>query len=98
MKAMLGIAAATLLLSSCASTVPATSGASYAAASGRSYLCWKDRLAEEGGMLACNWEGNRSDACRMENMTRIARASVTSGPENGGRCDNGQWLVRVTTK
>jgi hypothetical protein len=62
------------------------------------YYCWKDTLNTRGDALACNWETNRTDACRLRNTRTLAKDTIASGPVDAGRCDNGQWLVKVTTR
>lgn len=62
------------------------------------YYCWKDTLGTRADTLVCNWETNRMDACRMRTSSTLARDTIASGPVDAGRCDNGQWLVKVTTR
>jgi hypothetical protein len=84
-----------LLVPGCASvdkTAAANGGGS------GTYYCWKDRLATDGDSLTCNWEKSKSDACRSTYNTPLGKGSVASGPEGSSRCENGQWLVKVTTK
>jgi hypothetical protein len=94
------LAAAALLLSACASVDTSLNGAPRMAAAGSSgtYYCWKERLATEGGNLVCNWEASATDACRSNGVVSIAKDNVASGPANSRRCENGQWLVTVSTK
>ena len=82
------------LLAACASVETAV----VSTGGGPTRLCWKDSLIDDGKSLSCNWETSKSEACRSTNRTLLPKESVASGPENAGRCDNGQWLVRVTTK
>jgi hypothetical protein len=100
MKPTLALAASFLLLASCATLETSVTAAprSLAAASGSTYYCWKDRLATEGDNLVCNWEASASDACLSTGVVSIANHNVARGPENTRRCENGQWLVVVTTK
>jgi hypothetical protein len=64
-----------------------------------SYYCWKDRLNTVGDALACNWQSSVGEACRATAFsTTLSKGSVAAGPEDAGRCANGQWLVQVTTK
>lgn len=88
-----------LLLWGCASVGGGGGGGDGAEAPRAStYYCWKDTLNNRGDTLACNWESNRMDACRLKNHSTLARDAIASGPEDAGRCDNGQWLVKVTTR
>ena len=86
-----------LFLWGCASidTAPSDRGA---LPGGATYYCWKDTLGTRGDALACNWETSKMDACRMRNNSTLARDAIASGPVDAGRCDNGQWLVKVTTR
>ncbi len=93
MKTMLCLAAIPAL-AACASVETATT----AAGDGAAQYCWKDSLIDDGRNLTCNWVANRSDACEATNRRALARSAVASGPEAAGRCNNGQWLLRVTTK
>jgi hypothetical protein len=99
MKKLLCIAVVPLVLSACASTPG--DGASVAAArpaAGGTQFCWKEKLATEGDTLVCNWQASSADACKSTNSSALSRASVVSGPIDARRCENGQWLVQVTTR
>ena len=86
-----------LFLWACASVgADASSGAASPGAG--TYYCWKDTLNTRADGLACNWESNRMDACRMRNNSTLSRDTIAAGPVDAGRCDNGQWLVKVTTR
>jgi len=95
MKRLLCLApVAAWLLASCASVQTAvvdTGGSS-------TQYCWKDRLMDDGKSLTCNWVANRADACEATHRSALAKSAVSTGPEAAGRCNNGQWLMRVTTK
>jgi len=91
------ILAAALLLAACASTGRSPATAPTSAAAG-TYYCWKDRLASEGDKLVCNWEASADAACRSDGVVSLSRAAIASGPADSRRCENGQWLVSVTTK
>ena len=95
MKRLLCLApAAAWLLVSCASVETAvvdTAGSS-------TRYCWKDRLMDDGRGLTCNWVASRADACEATMRSTLPRSAVSTGPEAAGRCNNGQWLMRVTTK
>lgn len=98
MKHTLPLAAAAFLLAACASTGGPTPSPRAAAGTGGTYYCWKDRLATEGDNLVCNWEGSVAAACTSTGIVSIARSDVARGPDNARRCENGQWLVMLTTK
>ena len=97
MKKTLALTAALALAACAAVDKPAANGAT-AQASAAAYYCWKDRLSTEGDALMCNWEANASDACRSSGRTPLSKAAIASGPNDVKRCDNGQWLVKVTTR
>lgn len=94
--------AASLLLGACASTETSITGTPRAVAAGgangNTYYCWKEKLDTEGGNLVCNWEATAADACNSTGVMSIAKSSIAKGPDNTRRCENGQWLVVVTTK
>ena len=102
MKMTLALAAYSLaFLVGCAAPSAAINGGTpraVAGGAGSSYYCWKDRLDTEGGNLVCNWEPSAAAACESTGVVSIAKGNVTRGPENTRRCENGQWLVMVTTK
>ena len=98
MKTTLALLAASLLLAACATPEASLTGASRAATGSGTHYCWKERLDADGASLVCNWEASPADACASNAVVSIAKASVTRGPENARRCENGQWLVVVTTK
>jgi hypothetical protein len=101
MKRALRIAALpAFLLAACATPQMSTNGAPAARtdAAAASQYCWKSKLSESGDSYLCNWDGNRKDACRNTYSTPMAKGAVASGPKDAGRCENGEWLVQVTTK
>jgi hypothetical protein len=66
---------------------------------GQAYYCMTSRLSDVDGTLVCNWHDQAKDACYYEpSHVELAKSGVASGPEKAGRCDNGEHLVRVTTK
>ena len=89
-------AAAAALAAGCAGNPPARTAA--ASADKGTLYCWKERLVAEGDSLACNWEASAGDACRSSGLTSIKRSAVASGPRDATLCNNGQWLVAVTTR
>jgi hypothetical protein len=93
-------AASVLILSACAGVQTSQGGAPAATATGGSgtMYCWKRSLEESGGTLLCNWEASTRDACKSIAQVRLAKGSVASGPRDAGRCDNGEWLVAISTK
>jgi hypothetical protein len=95
-KALLSAAASAFVLAACthvpmASVSDSTPSASSAA--GERY-CWKRNLSESGGKLYCNWSPDRSRACERADSTPI-EASRYSEPAAAGRCEDGNYLVRV---
>jgi len=67
------------------------------AASGPSY-CWRERLYDDGSNLVCNWERSPADACNSRAVVSLAKSSVSGSPQTSHRCENGQWLVTVTSR
>ena len=68
------------------------------AAAAGTYYCWKNRLADDGANLVCNWERSVSDACDSYANVALAKSSVSGTPQPSRHCENGQWLVSVTTR
>ena len=94
-KALLFAAVSTLSLAACTSAPMASvSDASPAVASkaGERY-CWKRNLSESGGKLYCNWS-DAARACERADSTAIEVTQYTA-PVAAGRCDDGNYLVRV---
>ena len=88
-----------LALAACASAEKSSNGNGTSVhAKAGTYYCWRERLSTQGETLTCNWEDNASDACRSHYRTPIAKSAIALGPADAKRCDNGQWLVMVTTK
>lgn len=96
MKKLLVLSAA-LALAACATVDRATTVSSAQPAAG-TYYCKKDRLHTEGDKLVCAWASNTNDACNAFNIVTIEKGKLASGPTDDRRCENGQWLVRVTTR
>jgi hypothetical protein len=93
------ILAASLVVAGCAAPgVSLNTTPRAIAGAGNTYYCWKERLSTDGGNLVCNWEASVADACRSNGINSIAKSSVAHGPDNTRRCENGQWLVMLTTR
>jgi hypothetical protein len=90
------VLAATLALAACATADKPASTHVAAAQSSGTYFCWRERLVTEGDNLVCNWKADARAACEVMDRIPINRKSIVSGPDNAKRCENGQWLVRVT--
>jgi hypothetical protein len=93
------VAAASLLaLAGCAGMQPMISTQPTAVASSGTYYCWKNKLADNGSNLVCNWEQSVADACESHATVSLAKSSVSGAPQSSRHCDNGQWLVSVTSR
>lgn len=98
MNRLLGIAAISITaLAACAPAEVRNGATAQAAGSGPQY-CWKNKLMTHGEKLSCNWAASKADACRFQTVSLIDKGSVVSEPTSAGRCENGEWLVQVTTK
>ena len=98
-KIALALAASILVLAACASGPMAntSNGATLASLSGEQY-CWKRILAEKDGKLYCNWVSDLSKACAEErgrDYSTAVEMKRYSEPQAAGRCENGNYLVRV---
>ena len=94
-KALLFAAASSLSLAACTNVPMASvsdSTPTVASVSGERY-CWKRNLAESGDKLYCNWS-DRGNACERADSTAIEVSRYTA-PAAAGRCENGNYLVRV---
>jgi hypothetical protein len=69
-----------------------------AAAQSSSYYCAKERLAADGGRLECNWQPTADEACKFADTRVLERGSLASDPQPAGRCNTGQWLVKVSVR
>ena len=98
MKKALLLAAPILLLSACASTNGGSAATRTAAAEGAALYCWQNKVVTEAGGLSCNWAKTASDACRSTDFTKVSQGAIASGPTKARRCENGEWLVMVTTR
>lgn len=91
-------AAFLLALAGCSGMPTANNSQATAIATGGTYYCWEERLADLGPNLVCNWQHSPADACGSRDQASIAKASVAGEPRRTHRCENGQWLVGVTTR
>jgi hypothetical protein len=99
MKIAPAVAAVSLVaLAGCAGMQPSLNTQPTAAAAGGAYYCWKARLADEGSSLVCNWERSAADACRSNAVVALAKSNVSGTPQGSRRCENGEWLVTVTSR
>ena len=90
--------AGALALAACATANKPSATTPGASVQAGTYYCWKDRLSTEGDNLVCNWDAQRQVACDTGYSVQINRSRVAVGPSDAGRCNNGQWLVMVTTR
>jgi len=99
MKNLTFLAVAALSVAACSSMpMASTNGATRTAmANGGEQYCFKRNLVESGGKLYCNWVSDRNDACtaRTDSGVEVTRYS---DPKPAGRCDTGEYLVKVTPK
>jgi hypothetical protein len=98
-KLALALATSILVLAACASGPMATtsSNTTMASLSGEQF-CWKRILAEKDGKLYCNWVSDLSKAClaeRSQDYSTAVEMDRFSAPQAAGRCENGNYLVRV---
>ena len=77
---------------------PASMGPTAAAAPSSGYYCAKERLAGDGGRLECNWQPTADEACKFSDTSVLDRGSLASDPQPAGRCNTGQWLVKVSPR
>jgi len=97
MNKTLCIAAAALLVAACAGPRGST-GRSALAAGSPAYYCDKERLLPQGGRLQCNWQPSADEACKFTESSVLERATLASEPQPAGRCNTGQWLVKVSPR
>ena len=90
--------AAFLPIAAC-STAPMTSthGGNGATVSGGEQYCFKRNLVDSGGKLYCNWVADRSQACSAR-ADKALDPGRYSEPVAAGRCETGEYLVRVQPK
>jgi len=95
----IAVAAACLVaLAGCAGMQPLLDPKPAPIAASGTYYCWRDRLTDEGSSLGCNWERSADDACKSTAWVSLAKSNVSGMPRNSRRCENGQWLVTVTSR
>jgi len=98
MKNPILLAAPLVVLAACASTSGVDPATRIAAADGPALYCWQSKVVTEGGGLSCNWAKTAGDACRSTSFTLVNQGAIASGPSKARRCENGEWLVMVTTR
>jgi hypothetical protein len=91
-------AACLLALAGCAGTPTLLNTQPTAVAASGTYYCWKNRLADDGSNLVCNWESSPRDACESNAVVSLAKSNVSGTPQSSRHCENGQWLVSVTSR
>jgi hypothetical protein len=96
MKKVFALAGALALAGCATANKPASTAA--ASVQAGTYYCWRDKLSTDGDDLVCNWERERQVACDATYAVTIHRSRVAACPADAGRCNNGQWLVMVTTR
>lgn len=98
-KALCLAVAAVLPLAAC-STSPMVAGVNGAGAptvGGGTQYCWKRNLVDSGGKLYCNWVADRKQVCSARDDRAIDPARFTE-PVPAGRCETGEYLVRVSPR
>ena len=95
MNKLLSLALASILpLAACTATpVASTNGASMTPVAGERY-CFKRNLYVADGKLTCNWVTDRKQACTARN-DEVLDAARYSAPAPSGRCETGEYLVKV---
>src|SRR3954470_15514867 len=88
---------AAALAAGCASP-QAPLGPAMAAASSSAYYCSKERLNDNAGRLECNWQPTADEACKFADTRVLQRDTLAADPQPAGRCNTGQWLVKVTPR
>jgi hypothetical protein len=96
--ALVPAAACLLALAGCAGMPSPLKTQPTAIAASGTYYCWKNRLNDEGSNLVCNWEHSVSDACESNAVVSLPKNSVSGTPQSSRHCENGQWLVSVTSR
>jgi hypothetical protein len=99
MKKLVVLSLAVLPLAACSGLPTAsTQGASstYVSTAGEQY-CFKRNLVQSDGKLYCNWVADRDQACTAR-ADRGVEVTRYSDPAPAGRCDTGEYLVKVAPK
>jgi len=95
------LAVATLTLAACSSMSPMTAGvqgnSAPTVAVGGTQYCWKRNLVDSGGKLYCNWVADRGQVCSARDDKAVETARY-SDPVPAGRCETGEYLVKVSPK
>jgi hypothetical protein len=89
--------ASAALAAGCASP-QASQGSATAAARSSAYYCSKERLNDNAGRLECNWQPTADEACKFGDTRVLQRDALAADPQPAGRCNTGQWLVKVTPR
>ena len=102
MKVVL-FAASAILLSACAGVQSSSTGSTQVAQAGTgnggTLYCWKREFERTSGNFVCNWQDSVRDACLSNGaVVTLDGSRVASEPRNAGRCENGEWLVAISTK
>ena len=66
--------------------------------SGETYYCMSSKLADVDGDLLCNWNARKQEACQYDYRPVHVAKSAVSSPRKGGRCNNGEPVVEVTSR
>lgn len=87
---------AAALVAACAA--PQATTMSAAGSRPSAYYCAKERLIQSGDRLDCNWQPTIDDACRYSNSSVLQQGALASQPQPAGRCNTGEWLVKVSPR
>ncbi len=98
MKKLVAIVAAPIALLLLSATAQAADAPATQSAAPADMYCWKSKLYPSGNDLVCNWADDAKDACRPGLVSNINKSSVVAEPVEVKRCNNGEWLVKVTKK
>jgi hypothetical protein len=98
MNKLICVAAVSILASACASAPTAsTSNGATASVAGERY-CFKRNLTEGDGKLHCNWVADRSQVCDSGRVNATVEMARFSSPQPAGRCNTGEYIVKVAPK
>jgi len=59
------------------------------------HFCKKKNLRTEGKKVYCNWFINFAQACNHERESHLEKGSFISPIQDGGKCDDGDKIVKV---